>query len=132
MFMRFYMYMIMVTFKMNFFKVLKNSFIFAILCIGRNFLALIGIVAMALITLYLGITYPPLSIIMMVVVLFGGCTFISTYVAYPQMKKYMIDPYYDDAATDPEEANLQSHRCGMEYRCGVARFGHGQSHHIQE
>ena len=103
MFMRFYMYMIMVTFKMNFFKVLKNSFIFAILCIGKNFLALLGIVTLALITLYLGVTYPPLSIIMMVVMLFGGCTFISTYVAYPQMKKYMIDPYYGDTAADPEE-----------------------------
>jgi uncharacterized membrane protein YesL len=102
-FMRFYMYMIMVTFKMNFFKVLKNSFIFAILCIGKNFLALFGIATVLLLTLCLASAYTPLAIIVLIVMLFGLCTFISTYVAYPQMKKFMIDPYYSDTEPEAEE-----------------------------
>ncbi|MBQ9746579.1 MAG: hypothetical protein IJW21_07120 [Clostridia bacterium] len=102
-FMRFYMYMIMVTFKMNFFKVLKNSFIFAILCAGKNFLALIGIAVVVLLTLCFAALYTPIGVILLIVLVFGLCTFISTYVAYPQMKKYMIDPYYSDTAEEPEE-----------------------------
>ena len=103
MFMRFYMYMIAVTFKMNFFKVLKNSFIFAILCIGRNFIALFGIVSVVFLTLVFAAAYTPIGVIIMIVMLFGLCTFISTYVAYPQMKKFMIDPYYNDTVAEPEE-----------------------------
>ena len=37
--------------------------------------------------------------------LFGLCTFISTYVAYPQMKKFMIDPYYSDTEPEPEDGD---------------------------
>jgi len=102
MFMRFYMYMIMVTFKMNFFKVLKNSFIFAILCMGRNFIALFGIALVVFLTLVFASAYTPIGVIIMLVLLFGLCTFISTYVAYPQMKKFMIDPYYSDTEPEPE------------------------------
>ena len=101
-FMRFYMYMIMVTFKMNFFKVMKNSFIFAILCLGRNFLAIIGIALVAFLTLVFASAYTPIGVIMVIVLVFGLCTFIATYVAYPQMKKYMIDPYYNDEEEEPE------------------------------
>ena len=42
-FMRNYMYLIMVTFKLSIFKILKNSFIFAFLGIKRNLAALAGI-----------------------------------------------------------------------------------------
>ena len=108
-FMRFYMYMIMVTFKMNFFKVLKNSFIFAILCFGRNFLALFGIAAVVLLVLCLASAYTPLGVIALIVILFGLCTFIATYVAYPQMKKFMIDPYYSDTAEESEEEEGESY-----------------------
>ena len=41
----------------------------------------------------------------MLVMLFGLCTFISTYVAYPQMKKFMIDPYYNDTEPVQEEGD---------------------------
>ena len=102
-FMRFYMYMIMVTFKMNFFKVLKNSFIFAILCLGKNLLALIGIALVVFLTMVFASAYTPIGVILMIVIDFGLCTFIATYVAYPQMKKFMIDPYYSDVVEEPEE-----------------------------
>lgn len=108
MFMRFYMYMIMVTFEMSFFKVIKNSFIFSILCMGKNFLALLGIVLLALLTMFFAAVYTPVGVIILLVLFFGAAVFISTYVAYPQMKKYMIDPYYKDVdmeeEAEPEEA----------------------------
>lgn len=103
MFMRFYMYMIMVTFKMSFFKVIKNSFIFSILCFGRNALALLGIILLALVTMVFAAAYTPIGVIILLVFLFGAATFISSYVAYPQMKKYMIDPYYKDNGEEAEE-----------------------------
>jgi uncharacterized membrane protein YesL len=103
MFMRFYMYLIMVTFDMGFFKILKNSFIFAILCMGKNFIALIGIALVVFLALVFASVYTPLGVIILLVLLFGLCTFISTYVAYPQMKKFMIDPYYNDTEPEPED-----------------------------
>lgn len=103
-FMRFYMYMIMVTFKQSFFKVIKNSFIFAILCFGKNFLAFLGIALIAFITMVFAAVYTPIGVILLLVFVFGAATFTATYVAYPQMKKYMIDPYYDDEPEEEEEA----------------------------
>ncbi len=96
MFMRFYMYMVMVTFDMGFFKVLKNSFIFAILCIGKNLLAFIGMALVVFITMLFAAFYTPIGVVLILIFDFGACSFIATYVAYPQMKKYMIDPYYDE------------------------------------
>ncbi len=102
-FMRFYMYMIAVTFEMGFFKMLKNSFILAILCLGKNFLALIGIAVIIFITLLLAMYYTPLGVIMALILLFGGSAFTAAYVAYPNMKKYMIDPFYNNGSSDEDE-----------------------------
>ncbi len=102
MFMRFYMYMVMVTFDMGFFKVLKNSFIFAILCIGKNLLAFIGMALVVFITMLFATFYTPIGVVLILVLDFGVCSFMATYVAYPQMKKYMIDPYYDENG-EPDE-----------------------------
>ncbi|MGN1096107.1 MAG: hypothetical protein ACI4QR_06930 [Eubacteriales bacterium] len=102
-FMRYYMYMIMVTFEMGFFKILKNSFILAILCIGKNFLALFGILIFAFLTMLFAAYYTPLGIIILLVFLFGASSFTATYVAYPNMKKYMIDPFYPNGEDSSDE-----------------------------
>lgn len=114
MFMRFYMYMIAVTFDLSFFKVLKNSFIFSILCIGKNFLAIIGIALVVFLTMLFAAFYTPIGVIFLLVFVFGVCSFISTYVAYPQMKKFMIDPYYNENGEqrDDEEDDDDSYRGG--------------------
>lgn len=105
MFMRFYMYMITVTFDLGFFKVLKNSFIFSILCVGKNFLALIGIAVIVFLTMLFAAFYTPIGVILLLTLVFGLCSFTATYVAYPQMKKFMIDPYYksNGAPRDPDD-----------------------------
>lgn len=107
-FMRFYMYLIMVTFDMGILKIIKNSFIFSILCIGKNFLALFGILLLIFLTMFFAAVYTPLGIIILLVLFFGAMLFISTYVAYPQMKKYMIDPYYKDAESYDDEAESET------------------------
>ena len=40
-----------------------------------------------------------------IVLLFGGSSFIATYVAYPNMKKYMIDPFYNKDGTRKEDGD---------------------------
>ena len=102
-FIRFYVYLVMVTFDLSFFKVLKNSFIFALLCVGKNFIALLGIALVVFLTMVFAAFYTPIGIILLIVLVFGLCTFISTYVAYPQIKKFMIDPYYNENGDDDEE-----------------------------
>ena len=103
--MRFYMYILMITFDLSIFKILKNSLIFALLGFKRNLMATLGIVAMVLIVYMLMVLYFPLGIIMPFILLFADCAFMASYAAFPKIKEIMIDPYYKDEKTeeDPEE-----------------------------
>lgn len=104
MFIRFYIYNILVTFKVNLRQLLKNSFILAILAMGKNFLALIAIVAFGLITFALSAVFMPAMVIILMMFFFSTVSFIATYVAYPKIKKYMIDPYYPNGTMrDPDD-----------------------------
>lgn len=95
-FMRFYMYQILVTFKLSTFKILKNSLIFAFLGIWRNILATIGI-ALIVLTVYtlLGL-FVPLAVAVVVICGASMCIYMASYAAYPKIKEYMIDPYYTE------------------------------------
>lgn len=99
--MRFYIYILMVTFDLSIFKILKNALIFALLGFKRNLMATIGIV------LFIGLSYIitiyalPIGIIIPFVLLFADCSFMSCYAAFPKIKEIMIDPYYEN--NDDEE-----------------------------
>ncbi len=93
-FMRFYMYIVMVTFDLSIFKILKNALIFSLLGIKRNVMALLGIALSLFITWYTLNLFVPLGIIIPFVALFGTCSFMGAYAAFPKIKQYMIDPYY--------------------------------------
>jgi hypothetical protein len=61
--------------------------------------------------------YTPIGVILLITLLFGLCSFTATYVAYPQMKKFMIDPYYKSNGEprdsgEPEEDDDDSPRAG--------------------
>lgn len=101
-FMRFYIYLMMVTFDLSLFKIFKNAMIFAFLGFKRNILALLGILAVLFlnfiffltpITMALGIALP-------FVMTLGICTYISTYAAWPKIKEIMINPYYKEEEID--------------------------------
>lgn len=111
MFIRFYIYNILVTFKVSLRQLVKNSFILAILAMGKNFLALIGIAILALVAFAFSMVFIPATVIILMMFFFSTATFISTYVAYPKIKRYMIDPYYpngtlrdDDESEEAENA----------------------------
>ena len=93
-FMRFYVYTMMVTFDLKFFRILKNAAIFTLIGFGRNLLMFFGCVLLVLFTMWLYTLFVPLAVISIFMILFSGCTFMGTYAAWPKIQKYMIDPYY--------------------------------------
>lgn len=95
--MRFYIYPMMITFDLSIYKLIKNAFIFALLGFKRNLLALLGIalilvlnVVAILLGLSVGFSVPIILPFFYLLALLG---LISMYAAYPNIKKYMIDPY---------------------------------------
>ena len=108
-FMRFYIYLMLVTFNLSIKKILKNALIFSILGFKRNLLAFLGIALMGLLNYLLFIWLLPLGVaiplILPLVYFLGTASFMSAYAAYPNIKKYMIDPYQtssDEEITDEE------------------------------
>ena len=103
--MRFYIYLMLITFDLKIGKIFKNAFIFTALGIKRNLLALIGIIAIVSINVALIILCLPsgfsLPLVLPFVYLMGTVSFISTYAAYPVIDKYMIAPY----ANEEEDVN---------------------------
>ncbi len=94
--MRPYMYLILITFELSTFKILKNSFIFAVVGIKRNIVAWIGIAFVMLINLYLFFNLIFLGVALPFIITVATLKFMLAFAAYPIIKKYMIDPYYGD------------------------------------
>ena len=93
-FMRFYVYTLMVTFDLSFFRILKNAAIFTVLGFGRNLILFCGCVILVMFTIWLGTLFVPLAVIGIFMLLFSGCAYMGMYAAWPKIQKYMIDPYY--------------------------------------
>jgi len=96
-FMRYYMYVQMVTFKLSVFKMLKNSLIFALVGFKRNILALIGIIILIVLELTLligtGGFLIPLAVAAPLAILFSTFAYMKVYASYFKIKEIMIDPY---------------------------------------
>ena len=105
--MRFYIYLMLVTFDLSIYKILKNALIFSMLGFKRNIMGVLGI---ALITglhimlLFLLISTPlsGLPIILPFLWYMAAVTFTAAYAAYPVIDKYMIAPYIE-ANTEEDE-----------------------------
>jgi uncharacterized membrane protein YesL len=112
-FMRFYLYQMLITFDLSLKKLLKNALIFSMLGIKRNMMALLGIVV--LVVLNLSLIVPCLSIgftlpIILPFFYFPAFTaFMATYAAYPNIKRYMIDgdPTLTSPSSIPEDESEQ-------------------------
>ncbi len=102
--MRFYIYIQMVTFDLSIYKLLKNSLIFAMLGFKRNLMATLGILLLIAIILFLAIGTGGLllaaAILLPFVFLFSNGAFMSTYAAYFKIKEIMIDPYEEEKLTE--------------------------------
>ncbi len=102
-FMRFYLYQLIITFDIKLIKALKNAVIFTMLGIWRNLVAGLGILilvvlhgVLAIMALTYGISIPLVLPFFYMLSLIG---FISVYAAYPVIEKYMITPYEDEKDT---------------------------------
>jgi uncharacterized membrane protein YesL len=111
-FMRFYIYLLMITFELPIRKILKNALIFTVLGIKRNLMGLLGIVLITAIQILLFAVFAmtPLSIaiplMLMLLYFIAVNAFTAAYAAYPIIDRYMIEPYRDlneeDASEDAE------------------------------
>ena len=95
-FMRFYLYIMLITFDLSYWKLLKNALIFTTIGIKRNIVGGLGIVFMAALNIALIIFFMPMGVaVPLILPLFyfmSFSSFISVYTAYPSIQKYMIDP----------------------------------------
>ncbi len=124
-FMRFYIYLMLVTFDLSIGKIYKNAFIFSILGIKRNLMSVLGIALLVGINVLLFIALSPLNLTIPLILplfyLLPSVTLLTTYGAYPVIEKYMIttvsDPddgdgekyeYYYDEEDAPEDEDKDS------------------------
>lgn len=95
-FMRYYIYLMLITFDLSISKLIKNAFLFSMLGIGRNIVASLGVILMLVINFLLAVWLVPLGIIVPFILPFfyflPFSAFITAYAAYPKIKQYMIDP----------------------------------------
>ena len=95
-FMRFYLYIMLITFDLSCWKLLKNALIFTTIGIKRNIVGGLGIILMAALNIALIIFLMPMGVaVPLILPLFyfmSFSSFISVYTAYPNIQKYMIDP----------------------------------------
>lgn len=103
-FMRCYIYVQMVTFKLSVFKILKNSLIFAILGLKRNVLALLGCILLVLFELMfvfgVGGVLISFGVAMPLAIMLSAMAYMKVYASYFKIKEVMIEPY---KAEHPEE-----------------------------
>ena len=92
--MRFYMYAILVTFKLSLVKVLKDSFIFALIGFKRNIMAILGVAFAVAVNWFIAILYFPVGLLLPFLITVATISYVSIYAIFPNIKKYMIDPYY--------------------------------------
>ena len=106
--MRFYVYLLLVTFDLSTLKIFKNALIFTVLGIKRNLMAILGIVLLIVIhvaLIILALTYGLAAFIVLpLVYIIAMFAFISTYAAYPIIDRYMIAPYVKPELTESADA----------------------------
>ncbi|MBQ7347949.1 MAG: DUF624 domain-containing protein [Clostridia bacterium] len=112
-FMRFYLYLMMVTFDLPIRKLFKNALIFTVLGFKRNIMAVLGIVLITAINIFLFAVFAitPLGIAIPLILPFlyylSVNAFTAAYAAYPIIDRYMIEPYRTDAE-DGEDASEEN------------------------
>lgn len=107
--MRFYIYLLLVTFDLSIYKILKNALIFSMLGFKRNIMGILGILLITGLHIFLFplLIATPLSgipIILPFLWHLAAVTFTSAYAAYPVIDKYMIAPYKNQTNEEEETA----------------------------
>lgn len=99
-FMRYYIYVQMVTFKLSIFKILKNSLIFSLLGFKRNIAALFGIIIVVILEVIFIMSLKgvllPLAVALPLLILISIMAYMKVFAAYYKIKVIMIDPYVNE------------------------------------
>ena len=107
-FMKYYIFMIMITFKLRLKQIYRNSAILAIAGLKRNFLIFLvlgmfyaGAIALLFVNIFVAI-----PVILGVYILFFPAfrSYLIQYNVFPVIKKHMIDPYYKEHPGEDIEA----------------------------
>jgi len=86
-----YLFLMLVTLNLPLKNLFKNALIFAFLGIKKNFFTLFWTLVILVATFY----FWPIGILLFVLITPATLTLISSFNSYPIMKKYCIDPYYE-------------------------------------
>ncbi len=99
-FTRYYLYLQMITFKMSFKQLIRNSVLFAMAGVKQNLLitlALVAIYALMVVSLIYAFWFAlPVVIALLVFVLPAFRSFLIQFTIFPLVKKAIIDPYYKE------------------------------------
>ena len=107
--MRFYIYLMAITFDMKITKIIKNALIFVMLGIKRNLLAILWIAVLLGINLLVLTWFLPLGLLLPLFYLVSFPMFTTAYAAYPVIQKYMIDPSpYANTLENHEETDNET------------------------
>ncbi len=102
--MRVYIYLMIVTFDLNFRKLYKYAFILATAGIKRTVMMLAGLFTLFILSAYLVILLKSLGLLLLFIFTLAFAYLICVYCAYPVMKKHMIDPFYDEDGNSKDVA----------------------------
>lgn len=110
-FMRFYLYPMLITFDLSLRKLYKNALIFSLLGLGRNLGALLGIVLVLFLNLAIAWAYLPVGAVLPLIITVALCMFIANYAAWPKIHKIMIEPYQNLQDSDDAEDEYEDTDC---------------------
>lgn len=104
-FMQYYIYIMLITFKLNLRQIYKNAFIFAFAGLPQNILItlILGLVGLLM---YISLIIPLLFVALLLTIAVSFCGLVINFIAWPVIKKYMVDPYYEmhpDERSHPED-----------------------------
>lgn len=106
-FMRYYIYVLLVTFDLKITKIIKNALIFSILGFKRNIVAMLGIIILILIECIFLLSgngfLLPIAVAIPLMFLFSHGSFMAIFASYYVIKKYMIDTL-PESEQSPTEA----------------------------
>lgn len=108
--MSFYIGIMQVTLDMNLRKIIKNAFYFSVICLWKNlFMILVSLFLLIFVgvMIIIGMAYPqivlPLTMIFIMIMLFSFWFYFISYMTYPSILKYIVDPYYENLKKEEQE-----------------------------
>jgi len=107
--MRFYIYLITITFDIKFSKMIKNALFLVFLGWKRSLACVFSSLAIVFVSFLIYWTLPHFGILLPFVITIGLLGFIGVYCTYPVIDEYMIKPYYADHPEElPQEEEVET------------------------